>query len=134
MLAMRITPLTMRTSLLLILSTLAFAQIQIGTVRGTVTDHTGTVLPDAVVVLENSVTGYRNIATTDEHGTFTFNNVPFDSYLLRVQSKGFQPAVQAVRVRSNISVTVDVRLSASGASEAVTVEAEGGISVTRGKH
>jgi outer membrane receptor protein involved in Fe transport len=103
------------------------AQIQIGTVRGTVTDPAGALLPGATVTLDNSVTGYRSAVTTDEHGAFAFNNVPFDSYLLRARAAGFQPFAQAVRVRSNIPVTLDARLSVSGASEAVTVEAAPGL-------
>lgn len=128
MLAMRIAALTICVALFLLTSPApAPAQIQIGTVRGTVADSTDAALPGAVVALENTVTGYRNMATTDEHGTFTFNNVPFDSYLLKVQSKGFQSIAQAVRVRSNIPITLDVNLSASGASEAVTIKAEEGL-------
>lgn len=125
---MRIAAFTLSTAcFFLIISTLATAQIQIGTVNGTVTDSTGAALPGAVVMLENSVTGYRNRATTDGDGTFTFNNVPFDAFLLRVQAKGFQPVAQAIRVRSNVPFTLDVKLSVSGASEVVTVKADGGL-------
>ena len=45
-------------------------------------------MPGAVVTLENPVTGYRNQATTNDRGEFIFNNVPFDSYVLRVQIEG----------------------------------------------
>ncbi|HKP87804.1 MAG TPA: TonB-dependent receptor [Blastocatellia bacterium] len=103
------------------------AQIQIGTVRGTVTDYAGAVLPGATMTLENSITGYRSAVTTDEHGAFAFNNVPFDVYLLRAQSVGFLPSAQTIRVRSNIPVTADAKLIASGASEAITVEAKQGL-------
>jgi hypothetical protein len=109
---------------LLIASNPCWAQIQIGTVRGAVTDSAGAALQGAVVMLENSVTGYRNLATTDEQGAFTFNNVPFDSFLLRVESKGFQSVAQTLRVRSNIPVTLDIKLSVSGVGEAVTIKAE----------
>lgn len=107
----------------LLASTQSWAQIQIGTVRGSVTDFTSAALPGAVVTLENSVTGYRNQATANDRGEFVFNNVPFDSYVLRVRSPGFQETAQAVRVRSNLPITLDVRMSVAGASEAVTVEA-----------
>jgi hypothetical protein len=108
----------------LIAATPSQAQIQIGTVKGTITDSTSAALPGTVVTLENAITGYRNRATTDEQGEFVFNNVPFDSYRLRVRSKGFQEFAQPVRVRSNIPVTLDVKLSVAGASEAVTIKAE----------
>jgi TonB dependent receptor-like, beta-barrel/Carboxypeptidase regulatory-like domain len=111
----------------LVISNPSWAQIQIGTLKGTVADSAGAALPGAVVTLENTITGYRSIVTADERGAFTFNNVPFDSYLLRVHSTGFQPAAQEVRMRSNVPVTLDVTLSVSGASEAMTVKAEGGL-------
>ncbi|HJQ67816.1 MAG TPA: carboxypeptidase-like regulatory domain-containing protein [Blastocatellia bacterium] len=73
------------------------AQIQIGTLRGAVTDSTPAALAGAGVALENAVTGYRSEATTDDRGEFVFDNVPFDTYVLRVRSKGFREVAQAVR-------------------------------------
>jgi hypothetical protein len=110
--------------LVLSLSGRAWAQIQIGTVKGTVTDPTGAVLPGAKVVLDNSVTGYHKEATTDEHGEFVFNNVPFDPYTVHVTAPGFQPAERAVPVRSNLPVAVNLNLNVAGASESVTVQAK----------
>ena len=52
----------------LLASTQSWAQIQIGTVTGAVTDGTSAALPGTVVTLENPVTGYRNQATTDDRG------------------------------------------------------------------
>lgn len=108
----------------LLASTQSWAQIQIGTVRGAIIDATAAALPGTVVTLENPVTGYRNQATANDRGEFVFNNVPFDSYVLRVRLKGFREIAQAVRVRSNLPVTLDLRMSVAGASEAVTVKAE----------
>jgi TonB-dependent receptor-like protein/carboxypeptidase family protein len=103
------------------------AQIQIGTVQGTITDSAGASLVAATVTLENSLTGYRSAVATDAQGAFAFNNVPFDSYMLRAQAAGFQPFAQTIRVRSNIPIKVAAKLSVSGASEAVTVEAKQGL-------
>jgi hypothetical protein len=103
------------------------AQIQIGTIGGTVTDATGALLPTATVTLDNSVTGFHQTVTTDDRGAFVFNNVPFDAYLLRVESRGFQSLAQTVRVRSNLPVTLDVKLTVSGAQEAATVNAQPGL-------
>ena len=97
-------------ALFLIVPSSAPAQIQIVTVRGTVTDPVGALLSGASVMLSNPITGYRNVATTDQSGEFVFNNVPFGPYNLHVQSPGFQIGVHDVSVRSNIPVAVAVKL------------------------
>ncbi|MDA2930683.1 TonB-dependent receptor [Acidobacteria bacterium AH-259-O06] len=102
----------------------AQAQVQIGTVRGTVVDPSGAVLPGARVTLDQPITGFSRLTTTDQLGEFVFNNVPFASHRLRVEVAGFQSFEKAAYVRSNIPVVLDVKLSLPGAPEIVTVEAE----------
>ena len=99
----------------------AFAQIQIGTVTGVVLDSTGAVLADARIVLGNPLTGSEHRTSSDARGVFTLNNVPFAQYKLRVDAAGFQPATQPLTVRSNLPVQVEIRLSAAGASQVVSV-------------
>lgn len=108
-------------------ATATSAQIQIGTVRGTVADSTGALVSGAIVTLQNSITGSRRVVQTDEHGAFSLNNVPFDTYVLRVEAPGFQSNAHPIRVRSNIPVVIDVKLSVSGAAEAVSIKAREGL-------
>ena len=51
-----------------------------GTVRGTVTDPSGAVVPSATVHLTNDVSGFDRTASTDATGQFVFPNVPFNPY------------------------------------------------------
>ena len=51
-------------------------QIQIGAVEGTITDATGARVPNASVVLYDTVTGFERSETTRDTGTFRFDNVP----------------------------------------------------------
>ena len=62
-----------------------------GAVRGTVTDPSGAVIPDATVHLTNSVSGLDRTATTDATGQFVFANVPFNPYRIIVSANGFAP-------------------------------------------
>src|SRR5690348_13798600 len=78
------------------------AQIQVGTVRGFVTDSFGAPLPEARLFLENSINGFHRTATAASQGEFVFGNVPFDSYRLRAVAGGFLPGVCNASVRSNI--------------------------------
>ncbi len=60
--------------------TLAAQSGNAGAVRGTVTDPSGAVIPNATVHLTNSVSGFDRTTTTDATGQFTFANVPFNPY------------------------------------------------------
>lgn len=103
------------------------AQIQIGTVRVTVTDPSEDVVVGAVVTLSNKITGYKQAATTDERGVAEFNNVPFDDYDVVIEASRFQQAARKIAVRSNIPIEIDVKLAVPGSQETVTVEAESGL-------
>jgi hypothetical protein len=109
--------------ILIILPGRGASQIQIGTIRGAVTDPAGAAVAGAEVSLSNPITGYSSAAVTDDQGRFAFNNVPFADYVLRTQSAGFQSLTQRVGVRSNIPVSLDIRLSLAGASESLSIEA-----------
>src|SRR5215470_15743512 len=103
-------------------SALARPQIQTGTIKGTVVDATGAALAGARIVLDNSITGFQSETFSDSQGAFVFDNLPFDSYRLRVIAGGFRAFAQAVSVRSNIPVAIEIRLTAAGVSETVLVE------------
>lgn len=100
------------------------AQIQVGTIRGVVTDEKGDLLPGATVTLENPVSGFVRSVVTGNDGSFAFNHVPFNPYTLRVEMPGFDAVTQDVHVRSNIPVAADVRLKVAPIQQAITVTAE----------
>jgi carboxypeptidase family protein/TonB-dependent receptor-like protein len=105
----------------------ALAQIQIGTVRVTVTDPSAAVVGGAAVTLLNKLTGYTQYASTDDRGAANFNNVPFDDYQLDVRVPQFQPATRRINVRSNLPVDIEIKLAIPGSRESVNVEAEPGL-------
>ncbi|MFL6450279.1 MAG: carboxypeptidase regulatory-like domain-containing protein [Bryobacteraceae bacterium] len=94
-----------------------------GTIIGTVTDPSGAVLPNAVVALTNSVTGYSQSAKTDSVGAFRLPNVPPNQYKLQVTAGGFQEYQQTVPVYTNVPIQLKVSLALAGSVEQVTVEA-----------
>ncbi|MEK6322479.1 MAG: TonB-dependent receptor [Acidobacteriota bacterium] len=105
----------------------ALAQIQIGTVRVTVTDPAAAVVVGAVATLTNKLTGYTQSASTDERGAAIFNNVPFDDYQVDIRVPQFQQATRRINVRSNLPVEIEIRLAIPGSQESVNVEAEAGL-------
>ena len=107
----------------LFLATGASAQIQIGVIKGAVTDPTNAVVTNAVVWLTNSITGEKIEGVTDGAGGFVFNNVPFNRYTLRVEAKGFAPQSRQVTVNSNLPLELSISLGMAGASEQVVITA-----------
>jgi len=96
-----------------------------GTIAGKVTDPTGAVISGATVDIENPISGFRQSAATGAAGNFSFQNVPFNPYHLKVTAKGFETAQEDVTVRSSVPLSMAITLQIAGTSETVNVEASG---------
>ena len=96
-----------------------------GTVRGTVTDHTGAVVPNATVHLTNQVSGLDRSGTTNATGQFGVLNIPFNPYQVTVSATGFAKLTQSFEIRSVIGTNLKLVLQVGAASSTVTVEASG---------
>jgi len=117
---------------ILLLLILAFAGLaahaqsgSAGTIRGTVTDPTGAVIPKAIVHLANDVSRFERTAITDATGQFSISNVPFNPYRVDVTANGFAHLTQTVEIRSSVGISVNLVLQIQGASQTVTVESQG---------
>jgi hypothetical protein len=96
-----------------------------GTVRGTVTDPSGAVIPNAVVHLTNQVSGFDRTAAANSLGEFEFSNVPFNTYRIRISADGFAPLSQTLGIQSVVGTSLKLVLQIAGASQTVTVESTG---------
>jgi hypothetical protein len=96
-----------------------------GTIRGTVTDPTGAVIPNATVHLTNPRSGLDRTVASDATGQFQFTNITFDNYQLAAKADGFASQRQAVDISSAVGVTVKVVMQIAAADSTVTVEAQG---------
>jgi hypothetical protein len=96
-----------------------------GTVRGTLTDPSGAVVPNVVIHLVNDVSGLDRTGATDAQGQFVFSNVPFNPYRISAVVNGFAPLNQNVEIRSAVGTNVKLTLKVTGGSSTVTVEAAG---------
>lgn len=105
-------------SLVLALCCAGAANAQLsGVVRGTVTDVSGAGLIGASVTLENATGGYRQHTNSDEEGRFTFFNVPFDSYTLKIEQSGFTAATKGIALRTSVPVERDIMLAVAPTNE-----------------
>src|SRR5258706_106940 len=74
----------------LLLSVIGFAQTISGTLTGTVSDASGSVIPDATVVVKNEATGDVRKTVTNASGYFTVAAIPAGSYDVSLEKTGFQ--------------------------------------------
>ena len=107
------------------LCTTTFAQSRIGSIQGVVKDPTGALVPNAQVTVTQPVTGYHQTTQTDAQGSFKLINVPFNTYKVKVEAAGFQPAEQSIDLESTIPVNLELSLSVEETTAAVTVTTGG---------
>jgi hypothetical protein len=85
-----------------------------GTITGTVLDNdTGVEIADATVELLDSSDTVIDTATTDANGDFSFTDLDFDTYSVRVTASGYTTHVEAdVEISSHVPVHLDIGLTA----------------------
>ena len=92
------------------------------TLRGTVKDPNGAVVPDATVTLINDRTKDERKTTTNNEGLYVFTAVTPDTYTLKVEGKGFKTLSQSnVILETNSSRGLDLQLELGAPTETVTV-------------
>jgi hypothetical protein len=105
----------------------AFAQVNTGTVLGTVKDAQGGVIPGATVTLISEARGTRSApVVTNENGDFVFANVAADTYTVEVTLESFKTSQRSgIAVSPGTRVTVGtLSLEVGGATETIVVKGE----------
>jgi hypothetical protein len=102
----------------------AWAQTQVGTLFGTVTDTSGAVIPGAEVSVENVSTGLKRDGRTDKTGEYQLVGLPTGRYTLRVEKEGFQTEVrEGIALSPGAAIGINLSLVVGRLSVHVTVEA-----------
>ncbi|HEV2711234.1 MAG TPA: TonB-dependent receptor [Edaphobacter sp.] len=100
----------------------AAAQVDQGSITGTVTDTTGAVVPEATVTLLNTDVGLNLKNSTNSNGIYAFSPVRIGHYIITVTAAGFATTTQKnVTVNVAQSLQVNVQLKLGAASETVEV-------------
>src|SRR6476619_7856111 len=97
------------------------AQARIGSVQGVVKDPGGALVPNAQITVTQPVTGYKQTTQTDAQGSFKLVNLPFNTYKVRAEANGFQPAEQSIDLESTIPLHVELALTLGQATADVTI-------------
>ena len=101
----------------------SFAQRTTASIRGTVTDSSGGVIPGADVKVKGEDTGFTRTTVTNAAGVYSFAELPVGTYTVEVALSGFKSAVQTGILLNVADIReINVQLQAGALTETVTVE------------
>ncbi|HYL14047.1 MAG TPA: TonB-dependent receptor [Terriglobales bacterium] len=107
----------------LIVAVPSFSQTGTSTIRGTITDPQGRVVPGATVTLTNVGTNAVRTTKSTETGAYTFDLIVPGTYRLQVESTGFRTkAVDNVRALVGKPTETNVQLDIGTKGEVVEVK------------
>jgi len=99
-----------------------YGQTVSATLRGTVTDSTGAVVPEAVITATNVATGLGTKSTSDASGDYIFPSLVPSTYNLNVEKTGFKSTViSGITLQVDQKARVDIMLQVGQVSTMVQV-------------
>jgi len=102
----------------------AFAQNDVGSIVGFVTDPSGAAVPGATVTASNEGTGEKRTVTSDAAGHYALPNLVPAPYTLSVETKGFQKFESTHNtLASNSTIDIEAKLVVGEESQTVEVTA-----------
>ena len=111
-------------AIVLAVGTSAFAQRTLGGITGTVTDKTGSVLPETNVTIVADETQLTRTQKTNANGAYDFVDLPIGTYTLTFVHDGFQSQkIPAITVQADRTVTVNATLPIGQVGTVVEVDA-----------
>jgi Carboxypeptidase regulatory-like domain len=100
----------------------ARAQVLYGTLVGSVTDQTGSVVPGAAVNITNTATGVNRSAKTNDVGDYQFTYLVAGLYTVSVTVPSFRKVIsEPISVQTNATRRFDVKLQPAVVGQTVTV-------------
>jgi len=109
----------------LLLASPVFAQVDTGTIQGTVLDASGAVVPGATVNLINVDMGVSFQTKTNDVGIYQFPSVRIGNYTLVAEASGFGPVTrEGVTLSIQQRYVVDFTMKPSNVAETVNVTSD----------
>jgi hypothetical protein len=103
-------------------SATAWAQNDVGSIVGFVTDSSGAAVPNAKVTIKNEGTGESRTVSTDGSGHYAVPNVPPTAYTMTAEATGFQKFESTHNVlASNSTISINAVLTLGAATETIEV-------------
>ncbi len=100
------------------------AQQTLGGITGTITDASGSTIPDTNITAVEDSTHLTRTATSNSSGTYAFVNLPIGTYTVTYTRDGFDSAkYPGINVQAERTITLNVDLKVGTVSTSVEVEA-----------
>ena len=111
-------------AVLLQLSLCAWGQQTLGGITGTVSDKSGSVLPDSTVTIVGDQTKLTRTLKTNGNGAYDFVNLPIGTYTVTVAHDGFQTErLPSILVQADRTATLNVSMKVGQVGTTIDVEA-----------
>lgn len=102
----------------------ASAQVSGGTIRGSVADPSGAVIPKAHVLIENDATHLKQSVVTNDAGLYVVPSLAPGTYSITTSARGFSTVQQTgARLTVGAVLVINFALSVGAQSEKIEVEA-----------
>src|ERR1700731_524447 len=102
----------------------AQANVQAGSIQGTVTDPQSAVVPDAKITITNKDTGAVTTITTTSAGAYSSGSLTPGNYSVRVEAPNFKTTEESVNVLINVITSANVRLTLGVSSAVIEVNGQ----------
>jgi Carboxypeptidase regulatory-like domain/TonB-dependent Receptor Plug Domain len=101
-----------------------FGQTTTGTISGTVTDPTGSVIPNAKITVMNVQTGIEQTTQSNSSGNYIFPALAVGDYRLTVKAESFgTTTASGLHLDANQNLTTDMSLKVGTETQSVSVSA-----------
>ena len=109
----------------LLCASLGMAQLDTGTISGTVTDQSGAAVPGVAVTIRNAGTGISRTTQTGPTGRYEAVALPVGNYEVSATLSGFQTLVRSgINLTVGRNAVVDMVLQVGEVTQAITVAGE----------
>lgn len=104
------------------ITSLSHAQTITGSVRGTITDPSGAVIPNATVTAANVETGVKSSTKTNDDGLYSIRFLPIGRYTVSASADGFSDTnSSAFQLEIDQEATVNIPMQVKNSTTQVTV-------------
>lgn len=101
--------------------TVLSAQVAGGTITGTITDSSGSLIPKAEVDITNRATGVTRTVTTNDDGLYTAPNLVPGEYDVKVSAPGFAPEGTHLTLTVGDELTLPIALNVGAVDQKVVI-------------
>ena len=102
----------------------AWPQASLTSLRGTVTDSSGAVIPGATVSIVNKATSVTSTQIAGGSGEYQFQQIPPGTYVITANGSGFSPQSKQADLLVNQPATINFKLTVQATTVTVDVSSE----------